>query len=348
MECKELLSVIVPVHNVAGYLERCVNSILAQTYSNLQIILVDDGSTDGSEKICDLMAEQDERIMVIHKPNGGLSDARNVGISYATGSFIAFLDSDDYIHHQMYQELIHQMDVHDADIAECNYIKTIKTRTDLPYRGCVVQIADRNQALISMMRWECFDISVWNKVYKRELLDGLFFPIRKICEDEFWTYQVFFRAKKLLHLEYTFHYYQQARADSILTKGFTEKNYASTEALFQRLRFMEENAPELVDEAKISIITHFFHHMMSFTYLDLRSRKVRKKYFAHFAELLCQQPKDMLKPYCRLSYRKSLKVHMCRLIGGFSPTCLFHGFGIVQRIVRPQIITLEETEKSLL
>lgn len=117
----KLLSIIVPVYNVKSYLKKCVESIINQTYTNLQIILVDDGSTDGSQDICDEFAQRDSRIVVIHKENGGQSTARNVGMDRAKGVYIAFVDSDDWLEPNMYEALISQLEKHEADIVACSF-----------------------------------------------------------------------------------------------------------------------------------------------------------------------------------------------------------------------------------
>lgn len=134
MENKPLISVIVPVYNVQKYVRKSVESILQQTYKNLEIILVDDGSTDESGKICDMLARSDNRVTVIHKKNGGLSDARNAGLDRATGELIGFVDSDDYIEKNMYEVLEERMRINEADISCCGrYLKRVKelARTQL-------------------------------------------------------------------------------------------------------------------------------------------------------------------------------------------------------------------------
>lgn len=120
---KELISVVVPVYNVQEHIENCLNSLISQTYTNLQIILVDDGSTDESGKICDRYKELDNRVTVIHKPNGGLADARNTGLKQVKGDYIAFLDSDDYIYKTMYEDLYNLLKDYDADISEGDFLR---------------------------------------------------------------------------------------------------------------------------------------------------------------------------------------------------------------------------------
>lgn len=331
MEQKKL-SVIVPVYNVAGYLERSVDSLLRQTYQNLEIILVDDGATDGSGELCDLFAQKDcQRIKVIHKKNGGLSDARNVGMQHATGDYIAFLDSDDYLHHKAYEILIHHMETLGADIAEGEYWKVTDQQEDREYWGCGVDICTRNQALIKMMRWETFDISVWNKVYKRETVEGLNFPVGKIHEDEFWTYKTYFRAKKLLHIYFPVYYYQQQRSGSILAAAFSEKNFHSTDALLERIEYVKQNAPELLDEANISLVTHIFFHLQNFVLNEKRPVHEWKEYFNRYAQMLLEVPEDVMNSYTALSKRKKNKVAVSKALIKISPNLFRVCFKRVQK-----------------
>ena len=123
MQNKKLISVIVPVYNVASYLENCVKSILRQTYNNLEIILVDDGSTDGSGGLCDTLKNLDQRIKVVHKTNGGLSDARNAGMLIATGDYFGFVDSDDSIEPDMFELLLNNLNIYNADVSCCRFIR---------------------------------------------------------------------------------------------------------------------------------------------------------------------------------------------------------------------------------
>ena len=128
---KERISVVVPVYNVEQYLEKCVNSIINQTYKNLEIILVDDGATDKSGKLCDELAKLDNRIMAYHKKNGGLSDARNYGVERATGDYIGFVDGDDYIDAEMYEKLYEAIKKENVDVAECNLKIIYSDRVEL-------------------------------------------------------------------------------------------------------------------------------------------------------------------------------------------------------------------------
>lgn len=189
-----LISVIVPVYNVEPYLARAVDSLLSQTYKNLQIILVDDGSTDNSGKLCDSYAQTDPRITVIHKQNGGLSSARNAGIDQASGAYFAFLDSDDYYSPTMLERLYQVITSNDCAIAQCAYFRF----TDTPETQAVtgpVQIQSATDALHRID--DAVYMAAWNKLYKKELFAHIRFPEGKIHEDVGTTYRLFYEGEKI-------------------------------------------------------------------------------------------------------------------------------------------------------
>lgn len=233
-----MISVIVPVYNVQQYLERCLDSILRQTYDNLEIILVDDGSTDSSGRICDNYKEKDSRIFVIHKENGGLSDARNAGIEAATGDYIAFVDSDDWIDDDMYEVLYQILQENDADIAECSYrnvfVDHIEEETS--NTGECLK-ADKLFALENQLAWINFRSIVWNKIFKKNIFKNLRFPIGKFHEDEFIIYKAFYLAEKLVSIDISKYNYIREREGSI-TVEFREKNIDKCEAMKERLEFI--------------------------------------------------------------------------------------------------------------
>ena len=235
-----MISVIVPVYNVEQYLEKCVDSIIRQTYKQLEIILVDDGSTDSSGQICDLYKEKDNRIVVIHKKNGGLSDARNVGIDIASGELLAFVDSDDWIDDDMYEVLYQSLIKHDADIAECSYRNICIGHIDEETANtgaCVV--ADKLYAMENQLRWKDFRSIACNKIYKKYMFDNLHFPIGKLHEDEFTIYKTFYQAKKLVSIDLSKYNYVREREGSI-TSGFTERNLDKCEAMKEKLEFIRQ------------------------------------------------------------------------------------------------------------
>ena len=194
---KKLLSVIVPIYGVEKYLSKCLDSIIAQTYLNIQIILVNDGSPDKCSQICEVYAARDNRIIVIHKENGGLSSARNAGIEKATGAYIAFVDSDDFIHPKMYEILIDNLERNDADISVSNLKKVYDEREEIDSLGeNKVFLYEKRDAMRNFFDKNLYvpTVVAWTKVYKRELFSTIRFPEGKIHEDEFVTYKVFWSA----------------------------------------------------------------------------------------------------------------------------------------------------------
>ena len=195
---KDLISVIVPVYKVEKYLEKCIESIIKQTHTNLQIILVNDGSPDNCGKICDEYAKKDSRIEVIHKINGGLSDARNVGINRANGRYIGFVDSDDYIKEDMYEKLINLIKEYDADISICNLYDVIDGKKYVRNNENGIQEYSRLEILKEVLLDKNIQSYAWNKLYKKELFDEIKYPIGKKYEDIGTTFYVFEKCNKIV------------------------------------------------------------------------------------------------------------------------------------------------------
>jgi glycosyltransferase involved in cell wall biosynthesis len=215
--CKEMMkiSVIVPVYNVENYLSRCVESIIKQTCTNLEIILVDDGSTDASGKMCDEYAQRDNRITVIHKKNGGLSDARNAGLDIATGEYIGFVDSDDFIALNFYEILYNTLVENDSDLVYCKYQKFENEANIKETENYKVFQYDNIEFLNNFYDDTTYKIVVWNKLYKRNIWENLRFPFGKIHEDVFVVHEVFYIANKISFVTSPSYYYFQ-REDSIM------------------------------------------------------------------------------------------------------------------------------------
>lgn len=216
MSEKLLVSIIIPVYNVEKYLLACVNSVINQTYKCLEIILVDDGSTDSSGRICDECAKLDSRIKVIHKVNGGLSDARNAGIDAATGDYLAFVDSDDIIHTRFIEMLYALANYLNADISSVEF-KNFYDEETLDLEEILVgktMILQSEEAIDKILYQNILDNSACNKLYDRRLFDGLRFPIGKLYEDLAIFYKVYERAKKVVHRREAYYFYR-LRRDSI-------------------------------------------------------------------------------------------------------------------------------------
>lgn len=235
-----LISVIVPVYKVEPYLDKCISSIVNQTYENLEIILVDDESPDNCPAMCDAWAKKDSRIRVIHKANGGLSDARNAGIAVATGELINFVDSDDFLEQEFFECLYLAMSENDAEVAECATAYVTEDGTVIRLRKAAPQPAlDKMEALHRLVMEDGVYQTVWNKLYRRELLAGLLFEVGKYNEDEFWTYQVFDRSQKVAIVEKPLYQYLQRRT-SIIGVGYNLHRLDGLEARFQRMNYLQK------------------------------------------------------------------------------------------------------------
>ncbi|MBD9011972.1 MAG: glycosyltransferase [Ruminococcus bromii] len=248
-----LISVIVPIYNVEKYLARCVDSIVNQTYKNLEIILVDDGSPDRCPQMCDDYAEKDSRIKVVHKKNGGLSDARNAGMAVATGEYISFIDSDDYVSDDFFECLLDVMNKENSDIAECSVVKFYDdNRFDEISDDLSVKTYDTQDAMSALIAENPFHQHVWNKLYKTELVKDIPYAVGKLNEDEFWTYRVFGRANKVARLNKTMYYYFQ-RNSSIMGVGYNIRRLDALEGKANRQKYIENNFPDLSTQAKIDL-----------------------------------------------------------------------------------------------
>lgn len=200
---KKLISIIVPVYNVEPYLRKCLDSIINQTYQNLDIIIVDDGSTDGSGQICDYYQSADRRIRVFHKKNEGLSSARNLGLQHAKGEFIGFVDSDDFIDLDMYESMLHEMD-DDVDIVTCGrYIcfpKEKHCKGRLAYFMAKRIKMNNVTAVEEFLKHEIISFSVCDKVFRKEVLEGAIFPYKRGCEDIPVTYKTIVKCRNIVNL----------------------------------------------------------------------------------------------------------------------------------------------------
>lgn len=245
-----LITVVVPVYNVEKYLKRCVESILNQSYIRLEIILVDDGSTDGSGLLCDDLATRDDRIKVIHKENGGLSDARNAGIDIAKGEFITFIDSDDFVDLDMIETLSDSTLKTGSDIAICGFVPFYESDTpEVSGDTNVIKTLDNKKALSEMMYQKSISNSAWAKLYRLSLFsDDIRYPFGMLCEDLGTTYKLFAKANKITVNSYKGYFYLQ-REGSILHSKFSLKRLDSLLLAKEQLEFVKIQYPSLVNSA---------------------------------------------------------------------------------------------------
>lgn len=237
----ELISLIIPVYKVEKYLHRCLDSVISQSYSQLEIILVNDGSPDSCGEICDAYAHKDSRIKVIHKKNGGLSHARNAGITVAKGEYLSFLDSDDWVEVEYIEKLYKLLKLYQCDMAVCNFIKA--STTEIEQKNSLVKIYEFSslEALEALTGPYYLPLVVaWGKLYHRSLFEEIRYPIGRLHEDEFVIHHLIYRAKKIVFTTEELVFYWQ-REDSIMGKGFNivRKSHDAM-AYKDRAKFYEE------------------------------------------------------------------------------------------------------------
>lgn len=261
---EEKISVIVPAHNVEKYLETCLDSILTQDYKNLEVILVENASSDRTGEICDKYAEMDNRVSVIHEQRGGAALARNIGLDRATGKYISFIDSDDYVHPSFLKRLYDALKENGADIAECSYLTVNEDDKDKFFeiidkaRGeCLENCREYDSEKAVSLVYDAnvyeyvYQILVWNKLYRREMWEDIRFPEGFWIEDDYTTYKVLYKANKIIDTREVLYGYVQSN-NSMMRKDFKEKRIHDSLAAYEEaFRFFgEKNDFEMQGMAK--------------------------------------------------------------------------------------------------
>lgn len=247
----DLISIIVPIYKVEPYLDRCVQSIVDQTYSNLEIILVDDGSPDNCPAMCDAWAEKDSRIKVIHKKNGGLSDARNAGLNTAAGTYIAFVDSDDWIHCEYIRFLYRAIQQDHSTLSACDlhmfYENDKQPDIEVVFHA---EVYTSEEALETLIHGTGFRAIACNKLYHHSLLDGERFEVGRFHEDEFFTYRILAKADKLSFVNMPLYFYLQR--DGSIMRTVSIKHLDALDAYLLRLQLFKQHYPNIYCKDKIS------------------------------------------------------------------------------------------------
>lgn len=255
-----LISIIVPIYNVEKYLDRCIDSLLKQTYSNIDIILVDDGSTDNCPNICDSWSQKDKRVRVVHQNNKGAAAAKNTGLKEALGDLIAFCDADDYLHVDMLQIMSDCMDRTKSDIVICGVNWVTES-------GSVIRTEKSNNtelyqpdAMRNLLENRKIKEQVWDKLYKRQCLENILFIEKKKIDDVFWTYKVIGNAQKIAIIHDPLYYYTQ-RESSVMGIGYQDYWIQALEAYLLRCEYINERYPELYNDALSCLIKTCMYHM---------------------------------------------------------------------------------------
>ncbi|MBX9185755.1 MULTISPECIES: glycosyltransferase [Clostridium] len=287
------ISIIVPIYKVEKYLERCINSILNQNFSNFELILVDDGSPDDCGKICDEYKRIDNRIKVIHKKNEGLSAARNSGIEVAIGDYIAFVDADDFINRDMYRVLYENAIKSQADISICNF-EYIYEQSQVNENSIVlvkpIESYDKNESLKKLYSNEKIQFIVaWNKIYKRELFLDIRYDYGKCHEDEFIIHKLLFKANRVVYTSTKLYYYLQ-RNESIMKSSFSVNRVDILEALENRMEFFRsEKMMDLEYKTQNSYLNYFFNYYYKIKYKlknNDKSKEMKKQFRNNYKYLL--------------------------------------------------------------
>lgn len=248
-----MISVIVPVYNVEKYMEECLWSIRRQTYPQFEVILVDDGSEDRSGAICDSWVQIDPRFRVIHKTNGGLSDARNIGLREAAGELIAFVDSDDVLHPDMLRILYECMQRTGCEICCCGVNEGVLfENTQCPQNMQELKVYTAEQAFLEMIEGSDVYVTVWNKLYTRKAAVAIPFLKGKYHEDEFWSWRVIDRARNIASVRNPLYGYRQ-REESIMNSRYSIRRLDLLDAREDRQRLLEQKYPRLARKGKCDL-----------------------------------------------------------------------------------------------
>ena len=258
---EDLISVIIPVYNVEKYLIKCLDSIINQTYKNIEIILIDDGSPDNCGRICDEYAKRDYRIKVIHKKNEGVAAARNEGLKESKGNYITFVDSDDIVKDDYIEYLYNILTKNDADIACCNFEYIYEQKTNYNKRECKEEkiiVYDKKEALENLLYQKEIDTSPWGKIYRKDIFKGIMFPTGKIYEDFGTIYKTIINANRVVYGNQKKYLYLQ-RNTSTIGREFCEKDFDMLELAIEMKKYIMDKYPELEDAINSRIINMDFY-----------------------------------------------------------------------------------------
>ena len=310
MELEELVSVIVPVYNVEKYVGDCIESLICQSYNNIEVILVDDGSVDSSGKICDEYAQQDTRIKVIHKENGGLSEARNFGITSATGEYYSFVDGDDFLSEDAILQMISLIKEKKCEIAVCNMIRYFEDGETEPFyvpshTPKVLDGQDRFETLLQP--------SVCNKIFRAELFDSVRFPKGKFYEDTFVYHVLLYNANRVVLTGYDGYFYRSRRSSILGQNVMTDRYFDFIEAVWLRTEFLlEKEIQPYGNEACLSLYSAVANAEKNITQTEDNQSKhfeAMQRYKVAYKQLI-KSSDISLKQKLRLFLLRSLpKIH---------------------------------------
>lgn len=277
-----LLSIIVPIYNVEEYLPECLNSIFAQTFTDYELILVDDGSPDNCPKMCDEAAAKDARVRVIHQKNGGLSAARNAGLDIARGEWIGFIDSDDYVAPEFYNVMLESAQKAEADMALCGIQKVSETGKPLMQQMPTMKGTVTGTEVLKGVARGVYLVA-FNKVYRRRIFQGLRYPVGKLYEDTFIVADVYARAKRVACLNRALYDYRQ-RSTGIMLSARKLRDYdavEAAEALIDRLLEMRlMDAVPASEKMMFTSLRNVYYHLPPEQRRDPRTKDAKRRHWA--------------------------------------------------------------------
>lgn len=328
MAADGLISVIVAVYNIKEYLGRCVESVLAQTYRELEIILVDDGSTDGSAVICDEYAAKDERIRVIHKQNGGLSDARNAGLAVAAGSYIGYVDGDDYVEPEMYGGMLTALREHQAQVAVCGYRQVGAGGAKGSFSGQVTGMSGLEGLEIYICGHRQYRIypSVWSKLFVREVVGDLRFVVGTSSEDIMYTTKALCRTGRLVYLDCPFYNYIVDRQGSIMNKKAGERRFAFEIPIWREQTdyLQQQGMDELAEKSR-----YYFYRRMLFYFIEFCESK-EKEFARRLARMLREERAVVRRVYRNGWVARGDRVRMKLML--WAPKLYFRAVALYERM----------------
>ena len=284
-----LISIIVPVYNVEKYLRKCIESIINQTYENLEIILIDDGSTDESGEICDEVKNKDKRIIVIHKKNGGLSDARNVGIDNANGKYITFIDSDDYVEKNYIELLYNTISQYDADMSIVSH-RVIYEKNNIDKSTGKVFCATKQEILKMLLYDNGIDTSAWGKLYKETLFKDVKFPVGRLFEDSATIYKLIDKSEKIAVCSKPVYNYI-IRNNSISNEKFSEKKLDLILSTEEMTNYIKNKYPELEKACDRRLMYAYLSTLTQLAKSKVKNKKMQRK----LMEYISKNRKEVLK-----------------------------------------------------
>lgn len=310
-----LISVIVPVYNVREYLNRCMESLVYQTYTNIEILVVDDGSDDGSSAICDQWQRVDRRISVFHKKNGGMSSARNLGLKYAKGEFITFVDSDDYVDFDTYEVMMAQMK-DNIDIVSCGTVLEYPRRSNQHKRALFLPESKKKcvrytkeSAIHELLLAKSFSFSVCDKIFRRHFFESVRFPIGRTSEDLPVVFQIFLRSTSIMHIGRVKYHYVY-RENSICRRSFFFRRVDCCLFTGEICKEVVTHYPQYVWQAELL----YMRNLISIIY-KIQECDERKKYI--------RLEKRLRKALFRMYIRNALNTHTSRSEKNKILHCLF-------------------------